>query len=197
MKLGFDLAVGIELADGKAFDCLNVHGEDVGQCVPTFLISYAQLIIIDEVQGCSSRGSAFRGLEELFDPFCIWGNDMSMNISQVKKLRMIVRIKKPTVNNNKIYVCTMKKTSVNNRMSFTKQFTNDYLSNHLHGQETKKVSIQHQLYNIEVFLKRTKVGWAINHSHWPKVPSTFNITEGSIFTFTFNSFPDEVHLCIY
>ena len=42
-----------------------------------------------------------------------------MNISQVKKLRKIVRIKKLALNNNKIFVCTMKKTSVNYRMVLT------------------------------------------------------------------------------
>ena len=41
---------------------------------------------------------------------------MSMNISQVKKLRKIVRMKKLATNNSKIFVCTMKKTSVNYRM---------------------------------------------------------------------------------
>ena len=39
-----------------------------------------------------------------------------MNISQVKKLRKIVRMKKLATNNNKIFVCAMKKTSVNYRM---------------------------------------------------------------------------------
>ena len=39
-----------------------------------------------------------------------------MNISQVKKLRKIVRIKKLATKNNKIFVCTMKKTSVHYRM---------------------------------------------------------------------------------
>ena len=41
---------------------------------------------------------------------------MSMNISQVKKLRKIVRMKKLVTNNNKIFVCTIKKISVNYRM---------------------------------------------------------------------------------
>ena len=41
---------------------------------------------------------------------------MSMNISQVKKLRKIVRMKKLATNNNEIFVYTMKKTSVNYRM---------------------------------------------------------------------------------
>ena len=147
-----------------------------------------------------------------------------MNISQVKKLRKIVRMKKLVMNNSKIFVCTMKKTSLNYRMVPTllpcfyplrhfkiynidlcislfpvlfKAFTNDYLSNYLHGQEARKVFIQHPRYNIEVLLKRTKVGRAIIHSHWPKVARTFNITEGSIFAFRFCSFPDEIHLSIY
>ena len=57
-----------------------------------------------------------KGLDPLLDPFCIWGNEMSMNISQVKKLKKIVRMKKLATNNSKIFVCTMKKTSVNYRM---------------------------------------------------------------------------------
>ena len=147
-----------------------------------------------------------------------------MNISHVKKLRKIVKMEKHARNNSKIFVCIMKKTSVNYRMVltllpfftpcaiskfttaiyaklcfqyFSKQFTDDYVSNHLHGQEARKVFIQHPQYNIEVLLKRTKVGRAIIHSHWPKVARTFNITEGSIFAFRFCSFPDEIRLSIY
>ena len=66
--------------------------------------------------GLAHVGPAVRGLDPLFDPFCIWGNEMSMNISQVKKLRKIVRMKKLAMNNSKIFVCTMKKISVNYRM---------------------------------------------------------------------------------
>ena len=147
-----------------------------------------------------------------------------MNISQVKKLRKIVRMKKLATNNSKIFVCTMKKNSVNYRMVptllpcfyplrhfkiynsdlcialfqyFSKHFTDDYLSNHLHGQEARKVFIQHPWYNIEVLLKRMKVGWAIIHSHWPKVARTFNITESSKFAFLFCSFPNEIYPSIY
>ena len=57
-------------------------------------------------------GPAVRGLDPLFDPFCMWGNDVFMNISQIKKLRKIVKIKKLATKNNKLFVCTMKKTSV-------------------------------------------------------------------------------------
>ena len=66
--------------------------------------------------GLAHVGAVVRGLDPLFDPFCIWGNEMSMNISQVKKLRKIVRMKKLATNNSRIFVCTMKKTSVNYRM---------------------------------------------------------------------------------
>ena len=44
---------------------------------------------------------------------------MSMNLYQVKKLRKIVRAKKPATKNNKIFVCIMKKTSVNYKMVIT------------------------------------------------------------------------------
>ena len=144
-----------------------------------------------------------------------------MNISQVKKLRKIVRIKKLATKNNKIFVCTMKKTSVHYRMVLTiisclfysfapfliqrrylctslfSGFTDDYLSNHLCGQEARKVFIQHPRFNIEVFLKRSKDGRSIIHRHWPKVAKTFNMNEGSIFAFRFSSFPDEMHLSMY
>ena len=80
---------------------------------------------------------------------------------------------------------------------FPKQFTYDYLSNHLYGQEARKVFIQHPRFNIEVFLKRTKDGRSIIHRHWPKVAKTFNMNEGSIVAFRFNSFLDEMHLSIY
>jgi hypothetical protein len=148
-----------------------------------------------------------------------------MNISQVKKLRKIVRIKKLATKNNKIFVCTIMKTSVHYRMvltiipwlfyslphfqsrediyahpcfqAFPKQFTDAYLSNHLYGQEARKVFIQHPRFNIKVFLKRMKDGRSIIHMHWPKVARTFNINEGSIFAFRFSSFPDEIHLSMY
>ena len=120
-----------------------------------------------------------------------------MNISQVKKLTKIVRIKKLATKNNKIFVCTMKKTSVHYRMAFPKQITDDYLSNNLYGQEARKLFIQHPRFNIEVFLKRTKDGRSIIHRHWPKVTKTFSINEGSIFAFCFSSFPDEIHLPMY
>ena len=79
----------------------------------------------------------------------------------------------------------------------SKAFTDDYLSNHLCGQEARKVFIQHPQFNIEVFLKRSKDGRSIIHRHWPKVAKTFNINECSIFAFYFISFPMRcIYLCI-
>ena len=147
-----------------------------------------------------------------------------MNISQLKKLRKIVRMKKLATNNNKIFVCTIKKTPINYRMVLTllpcfyplchfKIYKSDLcislfsvLFKAVHrwlplkppawsrGEEGIHSTPR---YNIEVFLKRTKVGWAIIHNHCPKVARTFNITEVSIFAFRFYSFPDEIHLSIY
>src|SRR4051812_43107485 len=80
---------------------------------------------------------------------------------------------------------------------FPKQFTNDYLSTHLYGQESRKVFVQHPRYNIEVFLKRSKDRRAIMNRHWAKVAQAFNFLEGSIFAFRFDNFPDVIHLSIY
>ena len=80
---------------------------------------------------------------------------------------------------------------------FSKKFTDDYLSTHLYGQEARKVFVQHPRYNIEVFLKRSKYGWAIMNRRWAKVAHAFNFLEGSIFAFCFNSFPDAIHVSIY
>ena len=64
--------------------------------------------------------------------------------------------------------------------SFPKQFTDDYLSNHLYGQEARNVFVQHPRYNIEVFLKWANIGQAIINSRWAKVAHAFNIIVGSI-----------------
>ena len=70
------------------------------------------------IWSCTCRSCCQR-LRPTVRPICIWGNEMSVNISQVKKLRKIVRMKKLVTNNSKIFVCTMKKTSVNYRMVLT------------------------------------------------------------------------------
>ena len=80
---------------------------------------------------------------------------------------------------------------------YPKQFTDDYLSTHMYGQEAGKVFVQHPRYNIEVFLKRSKVGRAIMNRRWANVANAFNFLKGSIFSFRFDSFPDVIHLSIY
>ncbi|KAE8799866.1 Casein kinase I isoform delta-like protein [Hordeum vulgare] len=144
-----------------------------------------------------NRGRVVRRFDPLFGSFCIGGNELSMNINQVKKLAKIVRIKKLAMKNNKVYVCTMKKTSMHYRMAFPKAPTDDYLSNNMYGQQARKVFIQHPQDNLEVFLERMKDGRSIIHMQWPKVAKTFNINEGTIFAFRFSSFLDQIHLSIY
>src|SRR3954467_8757065 len=80
---------------------------------------------------------------------------------------------------------------------FLKQFTDDYLSTHLYGQEARKFCVQHPCYNIEVFLKKANDGRTIINSRWAKVAHAFNIIVGSIFSFRFHGFLDEIHLSIY
>ena len=52
-------------------------------------------------------------------PFLHMGKWVVHDINQIKKLRKIVRIKKLATKNNKIFVCTMKKTSLHYRMVLT------------------------------------------------------------------------------
>ena len=109
---------------GKQWEALRFTIE-VRTCMVLCLIAHycaiaGTILIFRFLTICLAHvGPALRGIDPLFDPFCIWGNEMSMNISQVKKLRKIVRIKKLATKNNKIFVCTMKKTSVNYRMVLT------------------------------------------------------------------------------
>ena len=148
-----------------------------------------------------------------------------MNINQIKKLRKIVRIKNLATKNNKIFVCTMKKTSVHYKMVLTiipclflflcpisniekifmhilvfRPFQSSSLM--ITSQTTSMVRRRGRFsYNTHgSILKCSWRGWRTNgiiHRHWPKVAKTFNINEGSIFAFRFSSFPDEMHLSIY
>ena len=149
---------------------------------------------------------------------------MSMNISQVKKLRKIVRMKKLAMNNSKIFVCTMKKTSVNYRMVPTflpcfyplchfEIYNSDLcialfsvLSKAVHRWLPHKPPLWsggkegfHTTPTIQYWsVPEEDEGWTVNHPQaLPKVGKTFNINEGSIFAFCFSSFPDEMHLSLY
>ena len=98
---------------------------EVCTCIVLWLIAHhcasAGIILIFRfltIWSCTCRSCCQRFWPTV-RPFCIWGNELSMNISQVKKLRNIVRIKKLATKNNKIFVCTMKKTSVHYMMVLT------------------------------------------------------------------------------
>ena len=109
---------------GKQWEALRFTIE-VSTCMVCCLIAHycaiAGTILIFGFQqfGLAHVGPIVRGFDPLFDPFCIWGNELSMNINQIKKLGKIVRIKKLATKNNKIFVCTMKKTSVHYKMVLT------------------------------------------------------------------------------
>ncbi|KAE8803826.1 Casein kinase I isoform delta-like protein [Hordeum vulgare] len=148
----------------SAIGAVDEDYEVFSNCARAYLNSRASRETMGSTE-VYNRGPAVRGFDQLFIPLCIWLNELSMNISQVKKVRKIVRIKELATKNNKIF-------------AFPKQFTDDYLSNHMYGEEARKVFLQHPLYNIEVFLKRMKDGHSIIHMHWPKVAKTFNIYEG-------------------
>ena len=106
---------------GKQWETLRLTIEVCSRRVLWLIAHYcavAGIILIFRfltIWSCTCRSCCQR-LRPTVRPICIWGNEMSMNISQVKKLRKIVRMKKLATNNSKIFVCTMKKTSVNYRM---------------------------------------------------------------------------------
>ena len=70
-------------------------------------------------------GTYVIGKDPRFDPFCVWGNEMSMNQHQVRKLIKIVS----KMGQNmaiKIYFYTLSKTTVNCRM-VSKNFATFFL----------------------------------------------------------------------
>ena len=87
-----------------------------------------------------------RGLDPLFDPFCIWGNEVTMTINQVKKLRKNVRIKKLATKDNKLFFCTMKKTSVSYRMVLI--YIPTIFFPYAHNFNTEKLYLGLSLYSV-------------------------------------------------
>ena len=69
------------------------------------------------IWSCTCR-SCYQRFWPTVRPFLHMGKWLSVNINQVKKLKKIVRIKK-LAKNNKIFVFTMKKTSVHYKMVLT------------------------------------------------------------------------------
>ena len=60
-------------------------------------------------------GTYVIGKDPCFDPFCIWGNEISMNQHQVRKLIKIVSKMGPKMA-IKLFVYTLSKTIANCRM---------------------------------------------------------------------------------
>ena len=60
-------------------------------------------------------GTYVIGKDPRFDPFCIWGNEISMNQHQVRKLINVVS-KMGQKMAIKVFVYTLSKTTVNCRM---------------------------------------------------------------------------------
>ena len=60
-------------------------------------------------------GTYVIGKDTRFDPFCIWGNEISMNPHQVRKLIKIVSKMGPKMA-IKLFVYTLSKTTANCRM---------------------------------------------------------------------------------
>ena len=148
-----------------------------------------------------------------------------MNINQVKKLRKIVRIKKLATKNNKIFVCTMKKTSIHYKMVLTiipciflflcpisnieKIFMHILVfrpfqsSSLMRTSQTTSMVRRRGKFSYNTHGSILKCSWRgrrtdgqSSRGHWPKVAKTFNMNEGSIFGFRFSSFLDEMHLSI-
>ena len=60
-------------------------------------------------------GTYVIGKDPRFDPFCVWGNEISMNQHQVRKLIKIVSKMGPKMA-IKLFVYTLSKTTANCRM---------------------------------------------------------------------------------
>ena len=60
-------------------------------------------------------GTYVIGKDPRFDPFCVWGNKISMNQHQVRKLIKIVSKMGPKMAMN-LFVYTLSKTTTNCRM---------------------------------------------------------------------------------
>ena len=60
-------------------------------------------------------GTYVVGKDPCFDPFCVWGNEISMNHHQVRKLRKIVSKMGPKMA-IKLFVYTLSKTTANRGM---------------------------------------------------------------------------------
>ena len=78
---------------------------------------------------------------------------------------------------------------------FSKQFTQDYLSNYAIEGEAIKVKVFYKEYDeLNVVLKIVKDGRAVITKGWTKVVKAFHMKEGSIWAFRFSNFDDSQKL---
>ena len=74
---------------------------------------------------------------------------------------------------------------------FSKQFTNDFLSNYTIQGEATKVKVFHKDRDeLDVVLKIVKDGRAVITKGWTKVVKALHMKEGSIWAFRFSNFDD-------
>ena len=154
-----------------------------------------------------------------FDPFCVWGNEISMNQHQVRKLIKIVSKMGPKMA-IKLFVYTLSKTTMNCRMVsknsaaffllpimscvrwqclnlfplqwLPKQFTQDYLSNYMIGGHAKvKVFLPEHDDYLDVFMKTVKDGRSAITRGWTRVVRAFCMEEGTIWAFRFTLFSNQ------
>ena len=78
---------------------------------------------------------------------------------------------------------------------FSKQFTQDYLSNYAIEGEAIKVKVFYKDYDeLNVVLKIVKDGRAVITKGWTKVVKALHMKEGSICAFCFSNFDDSQKL---
>ncbi|KAE8795697.1 Nudix hydrolase 9 [Hordeum vulgare] len=90
----------------------------------------------------------------------------------------------------KLFIYTLSKTTVNFRMLFPKQPTNDYLANYPMRVEATKVKVYSSYYHdngLEVFLKAVKDGRVIVTRGWTKVVCAYGMQEGTLWAFRFSN----------
>ena len=78
---------------------------------------------------------------------------------------------------------------------FSKQFTQDYLSNYAIEGEAIKVKVFRKDHDdLDIVLKIVKAGRAVITKGWTKVVKDFHMKEGSIWAFRFSNFDDSQKL---
>ena len=90
---------------------MDVYRHIIKECCTTSLCNCCLASNINLVL----LGTYVIGKDPRFDPFCVWGNEISMNQHQVSKLIKIVSKMGPNMA-IKLFVYTLSKTTTNYRM---------------------------------------------------------------------------------